>query len=92
MIYRDKQKYVPVYTQREKLYVSIILAVLTVVTLLFVFIDDGKVDANDGILSLLEKTYMWFAAQIIPLSVLIAYHSIRSESEKRELEEAGTKK
>jgi hypothetical protein len=57
--------------------------------LVFVMVNDGKVDAKDGVVSLLEKTYTWFAAQILPLSVLIAYHSIRSGSERRELEEAG---
>lgn len=91
-VYHDKQKYVPVYTQREKLYISLVVAALTIITLIFIIIDDGVVDAKDGTLSLLEKTYTWFAAQIVPLSVLIAYHTIRMGSEKRELEEAGTKK
>ena len=89
VVYRDKEKYVPIYTQQEKLYVSLILAAMTAMMLVFVIVNDGKVDAKDGVVSLLEKTYTWFAAQILPLSVLIAYHSIRSGSERRELEEAG---
>ena len=92
IVYRDKQKYVPIYTQREKLYISLILTAMTAMMLVYVIVTDGKVDSNDGVLTLFEKTYTWFAAQIIPLSVLIAYHSIRSGSEKRELEEAGSKK
>lgn len=92
VVYSNKEKYVPIYTQKEKLFVSLILAAMTVMMLIFVIITDGKVDSKDGVLTLFEKTYTWFAAQIIPLSVLIAYHSIRSGTERRELEESGAKK
>lgn len=92
IVYRDKTRYVPIYTQREKFYISLILVAVTVLMLIYVVISDGKVDPKDGVKTLLEKTYTWFAAQIIPLTVLVSYHAFRSESEARELSEAADKK
>lgn len=84
--YRGKDKYVPVYYQREKLIMALITAAVTLITFIFVRITDGAVDPKDEVTSLLESTYLWFAAQIIPFIVLISYHAVRMESEKKELE------
>ena len=92
IVYRDKRRYVPIYTQKEKMYISLILVAVTVMMFIYVAVSDGKVDAKDGVQTLLEKTATWFAAQIIPLTVLVSYHAIRSGSEARELEEAEAKK
>ena len=74
------------------MYISLILVAVTVMMFIYVAVSDGKVDAKDGVQTLLEKTATWFAAQIIPLTVLVSYHAIRSGSEARELEEAEAKK
>lgn len=88
IVYSDKKKYVPVQTQKEKLYISIILAGVTFLMFLYVKIIDGDIVRGDGVDSLLEKTVTWFVAQILPLSVVISYHAVRMGTEKRELEEA----
>ena len=88
IVYGNKEKYVPVKTQKEKLYVSIILAAFAFLMFMYVVITDGEVKVGDDVESLLEKTATWFVAQILPLSVLISYHAIRMGTEKRELEEA----
>ena len=87
IVYRDKSRYVPVYTQREKLFISLTLAIVTLIMFAYISFTDGEVKVGDEYESMLEKTATWFAAQIIPLVVLISYHSIRSGSEKAELEE-----
>ena len=86
IFYRGKDKYVPVHYQREKLYISLIAAAVTLIAFIFINVTDGAVDAKDEVKSLLESTYMWFAAQIIPFTVLISYHAVRMGSEKKELE------
>ena len=92
IVYGNKEKYVPVQTQKEKLYVAIILACFTFMMFLFVQTTDGDIVRGDGVDSLLEKTATWFVAQILPLAVVISYHAVRMGSEKRELEEAEANK
>lgn len=92
LVYSNKDRYVPVKTQKEKLYVAIILACVTVMMLVYVKVTDGVVNNADEVESLFEKTFTWFIAQILPLSVLISYHAVRMGSEKHELEEAEANK
>ena len=93
IMYSDKKSYVPVYTQIEKLVVSIVLVLFVFGALLgYVFYRSrgGEiVDAETGeaIKTLWDKTYMWFFAQILPLLILVSYHLIRIGSEKNELAE-----
>ena len=92
IVYGNKARYVPVQTQKEKLYVAIILACFTFMMFLYVKTVDGDIVRGDGVDSLLEKSATWFVAQILPLAVVISYHAIRMGSEKRELEEAEANK
>lgn len=97
IMYSDKKSYVPVYTQIEKLVVSIVLVLFVFGALLgYVFYRSrgGEiVDAETGeaIKTLWDKTYMWFFAQILPLLILVSYHLIRIGSEKNELAEMATR-
>lgn len=94
ILYCDKNSYVPVYTQREKLWASVILAAFIFGALLaYVFYQSrgGEVtDSETGevIKTLWDRTYMWFFAQVLPMIILISYHSMRISTEKRELLEA----
>lgn len=94
IMYSDKKSYVPVYTQREKLVVSVVLAVFILGALLaYVFYQSRGGDITDEetgevIKSLWNRTYMWFFAQILPMLILISYHATRIVTEKRELVEA----
>ncbi len=94
ILYCDKKSYVPVYTQREKLWVSVILAAFIFGALLaYVFYQSrgGEItDSETGevIKTLWDRTYMWFFAQVLPMIILISYHSIRISTEKREILEA----
>ncbi len=91
IMYCDKKSYVPVYTQREKLVVSVTLAVFIFGALLaYVFYQSRSGEITDPetgevIKTLWDRTYMWFFAQILPMIMLISYHSVRIGTEKREL-------
>lgn len=93
IMYGDKKSYVPVYTQIEKLVVSIFLTLFVFGPLLaYAFYRSRggeQIDAETGeaIKTIWQKNYMWFFSQILPLLILISYHWIRIGSEKRELAE-----
>jgi hypothetical protein len=84
--YGNKTRSSAAQIQREKLYVAIILAVFTFLMFTFVRIMDGNIAGGDGVESLLERTFSWFVAQILPLAVLISYHAVRLGTEERLLE------
>lgn len=88
IFYADKQKYIPVATQREKLIISLVVALFTFAGLMVYVImqGDGAVDAESGeaVKSMWEENAVWFFAQIIPFIILISYHAIRAESEEKE--------
>ena len=92
--YSDKKSYVPVYTQKEKLLVSVIIAIFTFGVLLGYVLYQSRggettdAETGDVIKTLWDRTYMWFFAQILPMLILITYHSMRISAEKRELAEA----
>ena len=94
--YYDKNKYVPMWTQKEKLYICLIVAAFTFLVMLpYVIAMSGGWNVAETIIegeeekeikTLLGETAAWFAAQIIPFAILISYHGIRYSSEKKELE------
>lgn len=94
IMYCDKKSYVPIYTQREKLLVSVTLAVFVFGALLaYVFYQSRGGDVTDPetgevIKTLWNRTYMWFFAQILPIIILISYHAMRIGTEKREILES----
>ena len=75
-------------TQREKLIISLVVALFTFAGLMVYVImqGDGAVDAESGeaVKSMWEENAVWFFAQIIPFIILISYHAIRAESEEKE--------
>ena len=94
IMYSDKKSYVPIYTQREKLVVSVTLAVFIFgVLLAYVFYQSRGGEVTDPasgevIKTLWDRTYMWFFAQILPILILVSYHAARIGTEKREVAEA----
>ncbi len=86
--YLNKEKYIPVVSQREQFIIMLVgIAFIYVVLLLYAKgtpIFDAETEEQIG--TLLGSTYLWFGAQIIPTVIIAAYHAIRSGSEKRELE------
>lgn len=91
LFYCKKSSCVPVRTQKEKAYISLIAAIFTFGVMLPYVIHSSQgwdlpvPEGEEDIVSLLEKTVIWFCAQVIPFLVLISYHFARAESEKREL-------
>ena len=89
LFYADKQKYIPVVTQREKLIVALIVAAVVFIGILgYVLVNSGEqVDPESGevIKSLWDKTAVLFLSQILPFIIIISYHAIRAESEEKEL-------
>lgn len=93
--YSNKKSYVPVTTQRQKaLIVAILMAFLY--GILFSGIILGRTlalnieaFANDfgDFIDMYESLAPWFLVQLIPFSIILAYHLIRSSSEGREMSE-----
>lgn len=90
-LYYNKNNYVPVKTQKEKLWASILTTIFTYgVMMIFVIIRSKNGEVPDAELveetkTLWDITYKWFFVQIIPLFIMIAYHGVRAGTEEREL-------
>lgn len=94
IFYGNKDRYVPVNSQREKLYISLLTAIFVYAVMLpYVYftsksgeiVDTETLEAAD---TLWDSTYKWFFVQIIPFLIMIFYHAIRADSEKTEQENA----
>lgn len=87
VFYRNKNEYVRIYTQRNMAKISGGVAVFTYVVMLPYVIFMSKSEADGDAVTLIDRTITWFAAQIIPFMILIAYHSVRASTEAKELYE-----
>lgn len=91
-IYCNKDKYVPVATQREKMYIALFTALFTYAVMLpYVYFKSKNGETADAeeleaVETLWEITYKWFFVQVIPFLILISYHAVRADSERREIE------
>ena len=87
IFYYGKDKYVPIYWQKEKMIVFSLVAAFTFVGILgYVLLNSGeKFDPDTGVRinTLWDKSAIWFFAQIVPFVVVISYHAIRAESEEK---------
>ena len=86
--YMNKDKHIPIVTHNEQFIIMLVGIVFVFVALLLyakstpVF----DVETEEQVGSVLDGTYLWFGAQIIPMFIIAAYHKVRSGSEKKELE------
>ena len=95
LMYSEKaQAYVPIYTQLEKLIVFSVLAVFIYGGLLTYTLyrsQGGSVtdpETGELIMTLWDKSYVWFFTQMLPLFIVISYHIVRIRAEKKELTDA----
>ena len=93
IMYSDKKSYVPIYTQIEKLAVTLFLTAFIFIALLSYVLyksrggDVVDPETEEVVKSLWNNTYMWFFAQVLPMMILIYYHVARIGAEKREVAE-----
>ena len=89
LFFLEKRRYVPVYTQVEKLVAFSAAALFTYGIVLFSVIaaSPEAIDPETGeaIKTLWDRTNSWFFAQILPFLIVISYHVIRIGSERAEL-------
>lgn len=89
LFFLEKSRYVPVYTQVEKLVIFSSVALFTYGILLFcvLAVSPAEVDPETGeqIKTLWDRTNVWFFAQILPLLIVISYHVVRIGTERAEL-------
>ena len=94
VIYSNKDKYIPVITQREKTYITLFTALFTYLVMLpYVYFKSKNGEAVDAeeieaVETLWDITYKWFFVQVIPFMILISYHATRAGSEAREIAES----
>ena len=92
-LYSNRENYVPVKSQREMFWVSVLTAVFTyAVMMTFVKLRSRGVEVPEGeeleeIKTLWDITYKWFFVQVIPFLIMITYHGVRADSEEKELKE-----
>ncbi len=89
LFFLEKSRYVPVYTQLEKLVIFSAVAMFTFGIVLFSVIASSPeaVDPETGekIKTIWDRTNVWFFAQILPFLIVISYHVIRIGTERAEL-------
>lgn len=91
LFYSNKEKYVPVVVQKEKFYITLIVAAFTYLVMLPYVIISSKMgesidpETGEAITTLLDITVNWFFVQIIPFIILVSYHAIRRGTEEEEL-------
>ena len=94
VIYYNKDKYIPVVTQREKMYIALFTALFTYLVMLpYVYFkskngENVETEEIEVVETLWDITYKWFFVQVIPFMILISYHATRAGSEARELAES----
>ena len=91
LFYSNREKYVAVHSRKEQLFISCVVAAFVYVAMLgCVLLQKGEivVEGTEEVKTLWDIGAMWFFAQIIPFLVLIGYHSVRVESEEKELLES----
>ena len=94
-VYRNKARYVPVTTQKQKALVMAILMVF-VYGIMFSGISIGRMlalnfeafaESLEEFVDMYEALVPWLLMQLIPFSIILAYHLVRASSEKKELEQ-----
>lgn len=92
-VFYSKKSYVPAVTQRQKALVVAILMVF-MYGVLFLGIVAGRTLAStfdvfardlSDFVDMFEMLTPWFLIQLVPFSIILAYHLIRASSEKKEL-------
>ncbi|MBE6684354.1 MAG: hypothetical protein E7592_01730 [Ruminococcaceae bacterium] len=92
VFYSNHEKYVPVHSRKEQVFIACAVAVFTYTVMLgYVLVKHGEASGEE-VETLWDIGAKWFFAQIIPFCVLIAYHSARVGSEEKELQENGDEK
>jgi hypothetical protein len=85
VFYLNKNKYVQVYTQIEKLVAITLGAVAVFCVLIPLAVNSTPIEIVNGdvteLKTLWDRTYEWFFAQIIPFLILLSYHVFRVVTE-----------
>lgn len=92
-VYSSKKSYVPVVTQRQKaLVVAILMAFMYGIMFLGIIVGrtlavnvDSLAQSLADFVDMYEMLTPWFLIQLVPLSIILAYHLIRASSEEKEL-------
>ena len=83
--------YVKVESQRDKAIIIAVLLIFTYAVMLPEVIARSEgwrnppLEGEEDVVSLIEQTVGWFAAQIIPFALAIGYHLVKASNEKKEL-------
>ena len=93
LFYSNKEKYVPIKTQNEKL-IAVLLAAIFFFAVLVpiasswvipaVVVDEEVIEEETTLLNIAVN---WFFVQIVPFIIMLTYHYARGESEKKALEQ-----
>lgn len=94
-VYSDKKSYVKVTTQKQKaLVVAILMAVVYGVMLSGIVVGralalnvDAFAESLADFVDMYDALVPWLIVQLIPFSIILAYHLVRASSEKKELEQ-----
>ena len=92
-VYSSKKSYVPVVTQKQKaLVVAILMVFMYAVMFLGIIVGrtlavnfDVFAESLADFVDMYEALTPWFLIQLVPFSIILAYHLIRASSEKKEL-------
>ena len=93
-VYSDKASYVKVTTQKQKaLVVAIVMAVVYGVMLSGIVVGrmlalniDACAESLADFVDMYDVLVPWLLVQLIPFSIILAYHLVRASSEKKELD------
>ena len=86
--YMNKDKHIPVVSHKEQFVITLVAIAFIYVVLLPYAKETVLLDpeTEEEIGTLLQHSYFWLGVQIIPTTIIAAYHAIRSGSEKKETE------
>ncbi len=90
VIFRRRSAEYPLASQREKLWISLILFVLTYACILPIVkfgglqveIPSEVEDLPSTFVNLWDLSYKWFFVQVVPFSIWVSYHAVRAGEEK----------
>lgn len=91
ILYCRKDRYIPVISQREQFYISLITMAFTYLCMLPYAVISSKngvepdPELTEEVKTLWELSATWFFFQFIPLVIMVSYHAIRAGSEEKEL-------
>jgi hypothetical protein len=94
-VYCNKKSYVPVTTQRQKaLVVAIVMAFVygimfsgIVVGRMLALNFEAFAEGLEDFVDMYDTLVPWLLIQVIPFSIILAYHLVRASSEQKELEQ-----